>query len=218
MKLFCFGLGYTAKHLTNELSPASWHFSGTHTSQGDICFNGKEPLNNPVEHLKDCTHLLISIPPNPEKIDPVLFHHKADINSMPNLKWIGYLSTTGVYGDHKGAWVDESSQTKPTTQRSKLRLEAEKQWLTLEKPVHIFRLGGIYGPKRNQINAILKGTAKKIIKEDHLFSRIHVDDICSALMSSMDRPSAQKIYNLVDDNPAASCDVLDFLCAERYWS
>lgn len=214
MKLFCFGLGYTAKRLRDELSSPSWHFSGTRTSEGDFRFNGKEPLENAAELLRDCTHLLISVPPNPEQIDPVLYHHKADIENMPNLKWVGYLSATSVYGDHNGDWVDENSKTMPSNERGELRLNAERQWLTLDKPVHIFRLGGIYGPARNQINAIKNGSAKKIVKKDHLFSRIHVDDICAGLKTSMENPSSDKIYNLVDDSPASASDVLDFLCAE----
>ena len=212
MKLFCFGLGYTAKHLRDELSSPSWQFSGTRTSEGDVLFNGNKPLENVDEHLKDCTHLLISVPPNAEQIDPILYHHMTDIENMTHLKWIGYLSATSVYGDHDGAWVDENSETMPSNKRGELRLKAERQWLALDKPVHIFRLGGIYGPDRNQINAVKNRSAKKIIKKDQLFSRIHVGDICSALQASMQSPSFHKIYNLVDDCPSCASDVLDFLC------
>tara|TARA_R110002096_G_scaffold257381_1_gene450719 strand:+ start:41345 stop:42181 length:837 start_codon:yes stop_codon:yes gene_type:complete len=214
MKLFCFGLGYTAKHLRDELSLSSRHFSGTRKSEGNFRFDGNEPLENAAKILQDCTHLLISVPPNPQQIDPVLYHHKTDIENMPNLKWVGYLSATSVYGDHKGAWVDENSPTIPSNERGKLRLQAERQWLALNKPVHIFRLGGIYGPERNQIDAVKNGSAKKIINENNMFSRIHVDDICSGLKSSMENPSSHKIYNLVDDCPASTSDVLDFLCSE----
>ena len=212
MKIFCFGLGYTAKFLRNELSFPLSHFSGTHTSEGDLLFNGKSPLKNVTSILRDVTHLLISTPPNSEQIDPVLYHHKADIENMPNLKWIGYLSATSVYGDHGGAWVDETSKTLPTNRRGVLRLRAEEQWFAIDRPINIFRLGGIYGPIRNQIEVVKNGLAKRIIKKDQVFSRIHITDICSALKISMENPLSHKIYNLVDDKPAAPKDVLDFLC------
>ncbi len=212
MKIFCFGLGYTAKCLRNELSFPLSHFSGTNTSKGDLLFNGKAPLKNATSILRNITHLLISVPPNSEHIDPVLYHHKADIENMPNLKWIGYLSATSVYGDHGGGWVDETSKTIPTNKRGILRLRAEEQWRLINKPVHIFRLGGIYGPLRNQIEVVKNGLAKRIIEKNQVFSRIHVIDICSALKISMENPLSHKIYNLVDDNPTAAADVLDFLC------
>jgi len=212
MKLFCFGLGYTASHLISELSPSSWQFSGTHKSSGNLLFDGTKALINACEHLKDVTHLLISIPPNELQIDPVLFHHKEDILKMANLKWIGYLSATSIYGDHNGEWVDENTPASPADQRGKIRLDAERQWLSLERPVHIFRLGGIYGAGRNQIGSIKNKTAQKIIKENHTFSRIHVDDICAALTSSMEKPSPKSLYNIVDDMPTSSADVLDFIC------
>lgn len=217
MKLFCFGLGYTASHLISGLSPSSWQYSGTSRSSKNYPFDGNEPLINADDHLKDVSHLLISIPPNnaqpnSAQIDPVLHHHKENILKMPNLVWIGYLSATSVYGDHNGNWVDETTKPAPTDQRGSCRLEAEQQWLSLDLPVHIFRLGGIYGPERNQIAAVKNKRAKKIIKENHAFSRIHVDDICGALLASINNPSKNCIYNIVDDQPASSADVLDYIC------
>ncbi len=212
MNLFCFGLGYTASTLVGKLTPKSWQYSGTHRTGTQLIFDGKSPLSDAADQLKNVTHLLISIPPNPNMIDPVLHHHTADILKMPNLKWIGYLSATSVYGDHNGKWVDEKSECLPIELRGQLRLKAEQLWLSLDLPVHIFRLGGIYGPGRNQIDAVKNGTAKKIIKKNHYISRIHVDDICSAVMLSMDNPSEGKIYNIVDDMPSSSAEVLDFLC------
>lgn len=214
MKLFCFGLGYTASHLISGLSPSSWQFSGTGRSSETHPFDGSEPLKNADDHLKDITHLLVSIPPNAEQIDPVLYHHKEDILKMANLKWIGYLSATSVYGDHNGNWVDENTAANPTDQRGRCRLDAEREWLSLDLPVHIFRLGGIYGPDRNQIAAVKNKTAQKIIKENHTFSRIHVDDICGALIASMNNPTKNCIYNIVDDQPTSSADVLDFICGQ----
>ncbi|MBT5074153.1 MAG: SDR family oxidoreductase [Kordiimonadaceae bacterium] len=212
MKLFCFGLGYTASHLISELSPSSWQFSGTHKSAGDILFDGSTALVNAGEHLKDVTHLLISIPPNAGQIDPVLHHHKEQILNMPHLKWIGYLSATSVYGDHNGDWVDENTIPEPTESRGQNRLDAEQLWQSLDLPVHIFRLGGIYGPDRNQIGAVKDNSAKKIIKKNHTFSRIHIDDISAALIASIESPSPNAIYNIVDDLPTSSADVLDFIC------
>ncbi|MDG1707474.1 MAG: SDR family oxidoreductase [Emcibacteraceae bacterium] len=213
MKLFCFGLGYTARHLVSTLSPQKWQISGTHRIEGDFIFNGEEPLTNASATLKDVTHLLISIAPNQNYGDPVLFHHQQDIINMPSLKWIGYLSATSVYGDHHGNWVDETSTTNPSDNRGHMRLMAEQAWLSLGLPLHIFRLGGIYGPSRNQIAAVKSMTAKKIIKKGHTFSRIHVDDIASALKTTMNNP-IKGIYNVVDDEPSSSAEVLDFICDE----
>ncbi len=212
MKLFCFGLGYSAQYLANELSSTSWQYSGTHKSSGDFIFDGDSPLQNAKEILQDVTHLLISIAPDKNGNDLVLQHHKQDIINCPNLKWIGYLSATSVYGNHNGNWVDENTIPKPSDDRGKARLNAEQQWLSLNLPVHIFRLGGIYGPNRNQIAAVKNNTAQKIIKKNQTFSRIHVHDICGALMASIDHPQPKTIYNIVDDQPTSSADVLDYIC------
>lgn len=212
MKLFCFGLGYTAQNLIQKLSPETWQFSGTRRSTGDIIFDGEKPLKNARDILKDATHLLISISPNDKQIDPVLFHHQKDIAQMPNLKWIGYLSATSVYGDQDGAWVDETAILNPSETRGKLRLKAEQQWSKLGLPLHIFRLGGIYGPTRNQINAVKNGTAKKLLKQNHAFSRIHVQDIANALMLSMETPTSESVFNIVDNESSSSADVLDYIC------
>ncbi|MBT5187448.1 MAG: SDR family oxidoreductase [Kordiimonadaceae bacterium] len=214
MKLFCFGLGYTARHLINRLSPSTWQFSGTHKSSGEIIFDGCNPLNNVEMLLKDVTHLLISIAPNSSGDDIVLHLHRKDIANMPNLKWVGYLSATSVYGDHAGKWVDEQTTPAPTDGRGKARLNAEQQWLSQKLPIHIFRLGGIYGPNRNQVDAVINSTAKKIIKQNHVFSRIHVDDIVSALIASMKNPNPGSIYNIVDDAPSSSADVLDYISSQ----
>ncbi|HPF46034.1 MAG: SDR family oxidoreductase [Alphaproteobacteria bacterium] len=213
MNLFCFGLGYTANHLIRSLSPVKWQFSGSKRT-GKNRFNTNEPLQDADKILKKVTHLLISIPPDKNISDPVLFHHKKDIENMPNLKWIGYLSATSVYGNYNGDWVDEQTPLNPTGQRGKNRLDAEKLWLSLDRPVHIFRLAGIYGPDRNQIDSVRNGTARKIIKPGHVFSRVHVDDICSALIRSMEQPAQKEIYNIADDCPAATADILDFICQE----
>lgn len=211
MKLFCFGLGYTARHLCQSLSSETWHFSGTNRKDSDHIFDGQAPMQHAKTVLSDVTHLLVTIPPSSDHGDLVLHHHMNDILNLPSLKWVGYLSATSVYGDHNGKWVDETSSTKPVSKRGIERVNAEKQWLSLNVPLHIFRLSGIYGPKRNQINAIKNHEAVKIIKKDHTFSRIHVDDIVSALMLSMRSPKPG-IYNLADDQPSSSVELIDFVC------
>lgn len=211
MKLFCFGLGYTATHLISKLSPTSWQYSGTRKNS-HIIFDGQNPIDNISDYLKNVTHMLISIPPNQELIDNVIHYHLNDIKAVSSLKWVGYLSATSVYGDLDGKWADETSDTNPTEKRGKLRLKAENLWCTSNLPIHIFRLGGIYGPERNQISAVKSGNVQKINKPSHSFSRIHVDDICSALLHSMENPSPGSIYNLVDDQPSSAADVIDFIC------
>ncbi len=211
MKLFIFGFGYTATHLVKKLASTSWQYSGTGRNN-HILFDGHAPIKNISEHLNGVTHVLISIPPDRDQKDFVYHHHLNDLKNLPTLKWLGYLSATSVYGDSNGNWVDELSPTNPTEVRGKRRLLAEKLWIDSGLPTHIFRLGGIYGPERNQIEAIKNDSALKIIKENHYFSRIHVDDICSSLIKSMEQPSPTGIYNIVDDCPTPASDVLDFLC------
>lgn len=213
MKLFCFGMGYTAKKLCKSLSSEKWQFSGTNRIVGKFIFNGNERMQNTEAALKDITHLLISIPPSKTNGDLVLHHHQNDILNMPSLKWVGYLSATSVYGDHNGEWVDETSEIKPIGVRGFERKNAEQQWQDLGLPLHIFRLSGIYGPERNQVKAIKEQTVQKIIKENHSFSRIHVEDIVSALVLSMDNP-IPGIYNLADDHPSSSAEIIDYVCEE----
>jgi len=212
MKLFCFGLGYVAHHLVNALSSSSWQYSGTNRSSGELIFTGLSPMKNAATHLEEVTHLLISISPNDTGQDPVFLHHKEFIKNMPNLKWIGYLSATSVYGNHNGGWVDENTEPTPSNCRGKNRLVAESKWRSLNLPVHIFRLGGIYGPARNQIAAVQNNLTKKIIKPNHTFSRIHVDDIVGALLKSIENPNPGAIYNIVDDHPTSAAEVLDYIC------
>lgn len=211
MKLFCFGMGYTAQKLCQSLSLEKWHFSGTNRNSGEFIFSGNEPMQNSTKALKDVTHLLISIPPSKTNGDLVLHHHRKDILNMPFLKWVGYLSATSVYGDHNGDWVDETSETNPIGARGIDRKNAEQQWSDIGLPLHIFRLSGIYGPERNQVNAIKQQTVKKVIKENHSFSRIHVEDIISALTLSMNKP-IPGIYNLADDQPSSSATIIDYVC------
>jgi nucleoside-diphosphate-sugar epimerase len=160
---------------------------------------------------------LISIAPDQEG-DIVLRHLSGEIAlAAPHLQWVGYLSTTGVYGDHNGGWVDEDTALTPSTKRGKMRVLAEKQWQELARktklPLHVFRLAGIYGPGRGPFAKVRAGTARRIIKENQLFSRIHVEDIAQALAASIASPcaaGATAIYNLCDNDPAPPEDVIAY--------
>jgi nucleoside-diphosphate-sugar epimerase len=218
--LFCFGLGYTAQALAARLAADGWTVAGTCRSgeqatapaaQGYAAhrFDRDHPLAPEV--LASATHILVSIPPD-EAGDPVLDRHRDDIAAMPSLAWVGYLSTTGVYGDRDGGWVDETSELCPTGLRGRRRVAAETAWLDLWRergvPVHIFRLAGIYGPGRSPFDALRAGTAKRIGKPGQVFSRIHVDDLASVLLSSIARPRPGAVYNVCDDEPASPAEVV----------
>lgn len=156
--------------------------------------------------------MLISIAPEPDG-DPVLAAESAALaKAAPHLEWVGYLSTTGVYGDHKGAWVDESTPLNPATERGHARVDAEAAWAALAArsglPLHIFRLAGIYGPGRGPFEKVRGGTAQRIIKPGQVFSRIHVDDLATTLAASIARPNPGAIYNVCDDDPAPPEDVI----------
>ena len=149
----------------------------------------------------------MSVAPGAE--DPVLAAMGGDLGAhCPNLKWVCYLSTVGVYGNHDGAWVDEQTALTPATKRGQLRVTAEAQWQALDLPLHIFRLAGIYGPGRGPFAKVRNGTARRIIKPNQVFSRIHVEDIAQVLAASIARPNPGAIYNLCDDDPAPPEDVI----------
>ena len=218
--LFCFGLGYTALALARRLQAEGWRIAGTCREAGRQeelarlgiaarLFDRDRPLADARSLLAGFTHLLSSVPPD-EAGDPVLDLHGPDITSRSELAWIGYLSTTGVYGDRQGGWVDEESALRPTGERGRRRVAAEAGWRALGQrlPVHIFRLAGIYGPGRSAFDALRARRAQRIEKSGHVFSRIHVADIVQVLHASMARPRAGAIYNLCDDDPAAPADVI----------
>ena len=221
--LFCFGLGFSARVLAARLHRQGWGVIGTSRSlqkAADLAalgydshvFDGSAPLSDPSV-LAPATHMLISVPAEDEA-DAVLRWHAADIARLPNLKWLGYLSTTGVYGDRKGDWVDEATPINPTQGRSRRRAEAEAGWLKLQAehgvPVHVFRLAGIYGVGRNQLEGVKRGTAHRINKPGQVFCRIHVEDIAQVLEASMARPNPGAIYNVADDAPAPPQDVVKY--------
>jgi nucleoside-diphosphate-sugar epimerase len=152
---------------------------------------------------------LIFAGPNAEG-DPVLNRYASQIAERADqYEWAGYLSTTGVYGDHQGGWVDEDTPLSPSTKRGQLRVEAEAAWQALpDLPLHIFRLAGIYGPGRGPFAKVRNGTARRIIKEGQVFSRIHVEDIAQILLASINRPNPGAIYNMCDNDPAPPEDVI----------
>ena len=221
--LFCFGLGFSARVLAAELRREGWGVIGTSRSlqkAADLAaagydahvFDGVTPLSD-ASVLNPATHMLISVPAE-EEADAVLRWHAADIAKLPHLKWLGYLSTTGVYGNTDGAWVDEATPINPTQGRSRRRADAEAGWLALHRqhgvPVHVFRLAGIYGPGRNQLQGVKSGKAHRINKPGQVFCRIHVEDIAQVLRASMRQPNPGAIYNLADDEPAPPQDVVAY--------
>jgi dTDP-4-dehydrorhamnose reductase len=217
--LFCFGLGYSAEALASSLSPLGWMISGSSRS-GAAAGEGVKvwPFDGikavPHEALDGVTHLLISIPPG-EEGDPVIGVHANELALRASqFAWVGYLSTTGVYGDRGGEWVDEESSLAPATTRGRRRLDAENAWLGLyvqhSLPVHLFRLAGIYGPGRNPLVSLAQGTARRIVKPGQVFSRIHVGDLAGVLQASIARPHHGRAYNVCDDEPCPPQDVIAY--------
>jgi nucleoside-diphosphate-sugar epimerase len=178
-------------------------------------FDQDHIIQDPHETLSGVTHVLLSIPPDMAG-DPVFTLHGMDIAELPGLGWVGYLSTTGVYGNQDGGWVDEKTPPRPTSRRGDQRLKAEQSWQSLylhdALPLHIFRLSGIYGPGRSAIEAVRAGTARRIDKPGHVFNRIHVEDIVQVLVASINKPSPGAVYNLADDLPSPSHEVITFAC------
>ena len=213
--LLSIGHGYSAQALADHLLPLGWHIIGTTRSAdraAELAGAGIEPLiwpGNPLP-LARATHLLTSVAPGAEG-DPVLVAHGADIAAATHLNWVGYLSTVGVYGDHAGAWVDEDTALTPGTARGRARVAAEAAWQTIAPArLHILRLAGIYGPGRGPFTKLKRGTAQRIIKPGQVFSRIHRDDIGTALLACLQSERAGAIYNLCDDEPAPPQDVITY--------
>jgi nucleoside-diphosphate-sugar epimerase len=209
-RLLVFGLGYSARALGRRLGP-DWEVAGTTREGADsaLRFDRDHPL--PAAAFAGITHLLVSIPPDAAG-DPVTDNHGDDIAALASLRWLGYLSTTGVYGTRDGGWVDENADLRPTGGRGRRRVAAETAWLDLWRtrgvPVHVFRLAGIYGLGRSAFDVLRAGTAKRIDAGTQLFSRIHVDDIAAVLLASIARPRPGAVYNVCDDEPAAQADVI----------
>lgn len=223
-RLFCFGLGYSAETLARRLAAQGWSIAGTARDAANLerlkaqgyaatRFTGEAATPGVSPLLAGTTHLLLSIPPGPEG-DLVLRHYRDEIAALSGLAWIGYLSTVGVYGNHAGAMVDESTTPLPNNDRTRARLGAENAWLAFGRetgcPVQIFRLAGIYGPGRSAFDKLIAGTARRVVKPGQVFNRIHVEDIASVLEASMARPRAGGIYNVADDEPAPPEEVIEY--------
>ncbi|WP_186388940.1 SDR family oxidoreductase [Stappia sp. TSB10P1A] len=221
MRLFVFGLGYSADAFVRRVSSRCETITATTRSAekaarlaergiAPVLFDGTAPGNEVRAALADATHVLVSIAPG-EAGDPVLAHHADDL-AAARPEWIGYLSTVGVYGNHDGGWVDEETPCRPVSRRSRQRVEAEEAWLAFAAehglPVQIFRLSGIYGPGRNAFVNFEKGTARRLIKPGQVFNRIHVEDIAGALEAAIDTAPATRIFNVTDDEPAPPQDVI----------
>ncbi len=225
-RLFCFGLGYSALGLVRRLRPKGWVIAGTcrdDDRRAELAREGVEaylfdrPFADIAAALADTSHLLSSVPPDAAG-DPVIARYGSTIAAIGgSLTWMGYLSTTGVYGDRAGDWVDETSPLRPSGERGRRRCEAEAAWLGLWRqhgvPVHLFRLAAIYGPGRSALDQVRSGAARRIDKPGQIFSRIHVEDIATVLEASMARPRPGTVYNVCDDMPAAPQTVIAFACA-----
>ncbi|WP_170345971.1 SDR family oxidoreductase [Ruegeria atlantica] len=214
--LFSFGHGYSAQALSRNLAPKGWKIVGTtrdHEGMAAIRASGAEPLIWPGEapNLDGVSHLLISTAPV-EAGDPVLAALGGEIAKRSSqFEWVGYLSTTAVYGDHQGGWVDEDTPPAPTAKRGRWRMLAEAQWSAIPGlPVHVFRLAGIYGPGRGPFSKLKRGGLRRIIKPGQVFSRIHVEDIAQILEASMMKPNPGRVYNVCDDEPVPPQDVIGY--------
>ena len=211
--LLSLGHGYSARALARRLVPQGWRVIGTtrNPAKADqFRDEGVEPLMWPGDLewvLEEATHILCSAAPD-AKGDPFLQAVPEIASSKAG--WVGYLSTTGVYGDHDGGWVDEATPLTPQSDRGRQRVLAEGQWLATGLPVHIFRLAGIYGPGRGPFEKVRDGTARRIIKPGQVFSRIHVDDIAQVLEASMRQPNPGAAYNVCDDNPCPPQEVIGY--------
>jgi nucleoside-diphosphate-sugar epimerase len=222
-KAFIFGYGYVSSFLCKELEGLGYLVFSTSRSidigckkiEGNLTLiNFDDPIVSSI--LKESSILLSSVPPS-EDSDPVLDKYENDICNSSNLEWLGYLSSTSVYGNHNGAWVNEDTICRPSTSKSKIRLDCENRWLNLYEaknlPVSIFRLSGIYGPKQNYLEKIIKGKDFTISNDKHFFSRIHVTDICKTIIASIGKPSYGEVFNVSDDLPAPINTVQQF-CAQ----
>lgn len=210
--LLSLGHGYTSSALAARLVPLGWTVIGTcrDPARADLLrATGVEPLLLPADlspALARASHVLAAAAPDAQG-DPFLRMAGVALRAAQP-RWVGYLSTTAVYGDHRGAWVDEATPINPQSLRAVQRVQAEEAWLSTGLPVHIFRLAGIYGPGRGPFEKVRDGSARRIIKPGQVFSRIHVDDIAETLLASILRPNPGAIYNVCDDDPAPAEDVL----------
>ncbi|MEO6299111.1 MAG: SDR family oxidoreductase [Paracoccaceae bacterium] len=210
--LLSIGHGYSAAALSRRLLPQGWRVIGTSRSEDKAArmrAMGVEALIWPgdiADALAQATHLLSSV--GPDGLGDLVLRGLGPAIAAAGLEWVGYLSTTAVYGHHDGEWVDEATKLAPTTARGAARVRAEGEWAALGVPLHVFRLAGIYGPDRGPFEKVRDGTARRIIKPGQVFSRVHVEDIAAVLEASIKRPDPGAVYNVCDDDPASPEDVL----------
>ncbi len=199
--LFIFGLGYTAKRIAELAKEAGWEVTAT-GSDGDLDFARRDSV---LAALDGASHVLSSVPPDRERgADPVLANYGEALEGH----WLGYLSSTGVYGDTQGAWVDESAAT--GTGRRSARADCDAAWLA--RGARVFRLPGIYGPGRSAFDRIAAGKAHRIDLPGQVFSRVHVDDIASGVMAALASDAPAGAYNLGDDLPTSQNAVIELAC------
>jgi len=226
MGVFFFGMGYssraTARALHQLRDPGIPIAGTTRSAEGAEAFadteyrihvfDGEVPGPTLSEDLRAATHVILSIPPD-ERGDPALNLHRADLDAAPNLEWIGYFSTVGVYGDFSGEWIDETAPTRPLNTRSRQRVAAEQAWRDYAEargvPLFIERLAGIYGPGRSAFDKLREGTARRIVKPGQVFNRIHVDDI-GRITALAALQTLSGTYNLADTEPAPPQDLVTY--------
>jgi nucleoside-diphosphate-sugar epimerase len=223
-RLVVVGLGYSARAIAGALASEGWGIAATsRTAEGagriaalgfeGLVFDGTRPSDRLAAALALASHVLVSAPPDDEG-DPLLRHHTRDLRAAAGLVWVGYLSTIGVYGDRQGAWVDETAEPRPISDRSRRRLAAEEAWGEFARGcgrrVQIFRLAGIYGPGRSAIDDVRAGSARRIVKPGQVFNRIHVEDLAAAVVAGAKGRGAGAVYNLADDEPAPPQDVVAY--------
>lgn len=200
MRLFIFGMGYTSQVIAGWLRRDGWEVRGT-GREGTTAFEDRADI---IAELAAASHVLSSVPPGRDGADPVLTAYGEALAAAP-AGWIGYLSSTGVYGDTGGAWVDESAEV--GTGRRSARTAADLAWQTLGERVRVFRLPGIYGPGRSALDRVRSGQANRIALEAQVFSRVHVEDIAAGVIAGFTGPAG--IYNLSDDEPTSQNTVIE---------
>ncbi len=215
-----FGFGFCASALAPLLAQKGWRMSGTLRDKSrapELVQSGVAPLF-PASNLKlgDYSHVLVSAPPASDGSDPAFDALTAHLD-LGVLNWVGYLSTTGVYGDHNGAWINEETPPGPMGVRGQRRAAAEQRWSEFGDShgisVQHFRLAGIYGPKRNALAALRAGTARRILKSGQVFSRIHVDDIAKILFAALNSDIGTRNFSVCDDEPAPPADIVAYAAA-----
>ena len=229
INLLCFGFGQVAKEFLKNLLKYNIKINLNTTSRKktgeykylklkykNFSFDETKFDKKLLIEIRKFSHILVSTPPVGSK-DLFLELIGSNFNLLNKSKWITYLSSTSVYGDHKGNWVDENSKLIPNSKKAKIRLEIENKWKDLSKnyPIQIFRLAGIYSKEENLITRIKKSNSRIVKKKNHKFSRVHVEDISGFLLSSLENFKSGEIYNIADDKPISNEEVLNEIL-EKY--